>query len=220
MEPPTSSLESATDHRWTRRKQARPGEILDAALKIFAAKGYAAARMEDIAREAGVTKGTIYLYFENKEAVFKSLVRESIGTTVTAVTEHLRNFKGPVRELMRFALGAMASLLVNSDRVVLPKIIIAESGNFPELARFYRFEIIARGLDAFSAVIAYGIEQGEFRPLPVEHVVRLCIAPVLLGAIWHATFAQFDEAPYDYRGLIDTHLDVLFRGLAPEGAAP
>ena len=72
------------EQRWTRRKQARPAEILDAALKVFAEKGYAGARMDDIARRAGVTKGTIYLYFENKEAVFKSLVRESIGTTLAA----------------------------------------------------------------------------------------------------------------------------------------
>ena len=206
--------------RWSRRKQARPSEILDAALKVFAAKGYAAARMEDIAREAGVTKGTIYLYFENKEAVFKSLVRESIGTTVGTVTEHLATYRGSTRELLRFALGTMAALLVHSERVVLPKIIIGESGNFPELARFYRFEIIEKGLSAFSAVVAHGIAQGEFRDLPVPHVIRLCIAPVLLGAIWQSTFAQFDAEPYDYEGLIETHLDVLFRGLAPQGVAP
>ena len=213
-------MDKPQDQRWTRRKQARPGEILDAALKVFAAKGYAAARMEDIAREAGVTKGTIYLYFANKQAVFNALVSETIGSTVRAVTAHLKTFQGPVRELLRFALGQMAEQLVGSERVVIPKIIIGESGNFPELARFYRYEVIESGLQAFSAVIAYGIECGEFRPLPVQHVIRLCIAPVLLGAIWQSTFAQFDAEPYDYRGLIDTHLDVLLRGLAPEGACP
>ncbi len=207
-------------HRWTRRKQARPGEILDAALSVFAAKGYTAARMDDIARQAGVTKGTIYLYFENKEAVFKSLVRESIGTTIATVAAQIEGYQGSAREMVRFALGAMANLLVSGDRVVLPKIIIAESGNFPELARFYRFEIIEKGLAAFSAVIARGMAKGELRTLPIEHVVRLCIAPVLLGAIWRVTFAQFDAEPYDYQGLIDTHLDILFRGLAPDGAGP
>ena len=114
----------------------------------------------------------------------------------------------------------MASLLVNSDRVVLPKIIIAESGNFPELARFYREEIIDKGLALMSGLIERGIAQGEFRDLPVQHAVRLCIAPVLLGAIWRVTFASLDPKPYDYQGLIETHLDVLFRGLAPEGATP
>jgi AcrR family transcriptional regulator len=208
------------EHRWTRRKQARPGEILDAALKVFAAKGFAAARMEDIAREAGVTKGTIYLYFENKEAVFKSLVRESIGTTIAAVAEQIGRYEGSVRDLTKMALTTMADLLANSDRVVLPKIIIAESGNFPELARFYRFEIIEKGLAAFSGVLARGMANGELRQAPVEHVARICIAPILLGAVWRTTFSQFDTEPYDYHGLIETHLDVLFRGLAPDGAHP
>jgi AcrR family transcriptional regulator len=208
-------LTQANAARWTRRKEARPAEILDAALKVFAEKGFAGARMEDIARRAGVSKGTIYLYFENKDAVFKTLVRESIGATLAGVTENVRNFQGSARDLLRMALGAMAHLLTTSDRVVLPKIIIAESGNFPELARFYRDEIVEKGLGLMSGLIERGIAQGEFRAVPVQHAVRLCVAPVLLGAMWRTTFAQFDETPYDYKGLIDTHLDVLFRGLAP-----
>lgn len=202
--------------RWSRRKKARPAEILDAALKEFAEKGFAGARMDDIAKRAGVTKGTIYLYFENKEAVFKTLVRDSIGATLAGVTANVRDLQGSSKGLLRFALGAMAHLLTTSDRVVLPKIIIAESGNFPELARFYREEIIDKGLALMSGLIERGIGRGEFREVPVEHAVRLCIAPVLLGAMWRVTFAQFDAEPYDYKGLIDTHLDVLFRGLESE----
>ncbi len=204
-----------TSPRWTRRKDARPSEILDAALRVFAEKGFAGARMDDIARRAGVTKGTIYLYFENKEAVFKTLVRESIGATIGNIGESARAFQGSARELLAMALGAMAHLLATGDRIVLPKIIVAESGNFPELARFYREEIIDKGMGLMAGMIERGIAQGEFRAVPVEHAVRLCIAPVLLGAMWRTTFAQFDAAPYDYKGLIDTHLDVLFKGLAP-----
>jgi AcrR family transcriptional regulator len=217
---PDAAPSLQTPMRWTRRKQARPAEILDAALKVFAEKGYAAARMEDIARSAGVTKGTIYLYFDGKEDVFKTLVRESIGSALAGVTQSARDFEGSARDLLRLAFGVMAHLLITSDRVVLPKIIIAESGNFPELARFYRTEIIEKGLALFSSVIARGIARGEFRPVPVEHAVRLCIAPVLLGAMWRTTFAQFDVEPYDYKGLIDTHLDILFRGLEPERTQP
>jgi AcrR family transcriptional regulator len=214
----SASTEAAAPVRWTRRKQARPAEILEAALKVFAEKGFAGARMEDIAARAGVTKGTIYLYFDNKEAVFKSLVRESIGATLAGVSANVRDYKGSAKDLLRFALTAMAHLLTTSDRVVLPKIIIGESGNFPELARFYREEIIDRGLALMSGLIERGIAQGEFRRVPVEHAVRLCVAPVLLGAMWRTTFAQFDVEPYDYRGLIETHLDVLFRGLAVDGS--
>lgn len=206
--------------RWTRRKQERPAEILEAALKVFAQKGFAAARMEDIAREAGVTKGTIYLYFENKEAVFKSLVRESVGATIATVTAAAQAQEGSARLLLRMVLGRVAQLLVEGERVVLPKIVIGESSNFPWLAEFYRFEIIEKGLQLLMSLIERGIAQGEFRPLPTHHVARLCVAPVLLGAIWRVTFTHLDAEPYDYKGLIETHLDVLFRGLAPEGASP
>ena len=211
---------SIPETRWSRRKQARPAEILDAALKVFAHKGFAAARMDDIAKEAGVTKGTIYLYFENKEAVFKSLVRAAVGSTIGTVAEDVKSFQGSARILLRMVLSRIAQMLVESDKVVLPKIVISESSNFPWLAEFYRFEIIERGLQILTSLLEHGMAQGEFRKLPAHHVARLCVAPVLLAAIWRVTFAHLDTEPYDYQGLIETHLDVLFRGLAADGAAP
>lgn len=212
-----SATSLTPEHRWTRRKQARPAEILDAALKVFAQKGYAAARMDDIAKQAGVTKGTIYLYFENKEAVFKSLVREAVGTTLGTVTADVQTYSGSARFLLRMVLTAISQVLVNSDKVVLPKIIIAESRNFPWLAEFYRFEVFERGLKLMTSLVERGIERGEFRALPAGHIARLCVAPVLFCAIWQGTFAHLDPEPYDYKGLIETHLDILFRGLAPDG---
>ncbi|MEI9885398.1 MAG: TetR/AcrR family transcriptional regulator [Rhizomicrobium sp.] len=208
------------EQRWTRRKQARPGEILEAALKVFAQKGFAAARMEDIARCAGVTKGTIYLYFENKEAVFKSLVREAVGATLATVAADVTAYEGSARFLLRVVLTRMAQMLIDSDKVVLPKIVIAESANFPWLAEFYRFEVIERGMGLLTSLIERGVAGGEFRALPAAHVARLCIAPVLLAAIWRVTFSHLDPEPYDYSGLIATHLDVLFQGLAAQGGAP
>ncbi len=210
----------AAPARWTRRKEARPGEILDAALAVFAEKGFAAARMDDIARRAGVTKGTIYLYFPSKDELFKSLVRESIGERITEITESVRRFEGPSSELIRMMLHGMGSLLIASDRVVLPKIIIAEAGNFPELTRFYREDVIDRGLALATRIIERGIARGEFRRLPPAHLARVFVAPVLLAAIWRTTFARFDAASYDYDGLIETHLDVLLRGLAADGERP
>src|SRR5678815_5631472 len=109
---------SVPNTRWRRRKEARPNEILEAALAIFAEKGFAGARMEDIAERAGVTKGTIYLYFENKEAVFKSLVRDSIGTTIDGVLDAARTFDGSARDLLVFVLTTMGRFLTTSDRVV------------------------------------------------------------------------------------------------------
>lgn len=209
-------MDAAKSQRWKRRKAARPQEILEAALAVLAEKGYAGTRMEDIAARAGVTKGTIYLYFESKEAVLKALVRTSIGTTIGEVAENARRFEGSARELLRFVLTAIGQFIMTSDRVVLPKIIVAEAGNFPELARFYREEIIDKGLTLLSTVIGRGIECGEFRAVAPEHAARLCIAPLLLAAIWRTTFASLDREPYDYRGLFETHIETLLRGLSAE----
>src|SRR5665213_3456672 len=155
--------------RWKRRKTARPQEILDAALACFAERGFAATRMEDLAERAGVTKGTIYLYFENKDGVFKALVRESIGVELAQVVQSIRAFEGSSRDLLRNILGVLAQFIRTSDRVVLPKILIAEAGNFPELARFYREEVVDKGLGAMSAVIQRGIARGEFRDVEPQY---------------------------------------------------
>jgi AcrR family transcriptional regulator len=203
--------------RWTRRKEARPAEILEAALTVFAEKGFAAARMDDIARRAGVTKGTIYLYFPSKEDLFKSLVRESIGERIAEIAASVRSFEGPTADLIRLMLRGMGGFLLTSDRVVLPKIIIAEAGNFPELARFYREDVIDQGLGLATRIIERGIARGEFRRLPPEHLARIFVAPILLMAIWRTTFARFDAAPYDYDGFLDTHIDMLLRALAADG---
>lgn len=210
-------MDTSANQRWKRRKAARPQEILEAALGVLAEKGYAGTRMEDIAHRAGVTKGTIYLYFENKEAVLKALVRTSIGTTIGQVKENAERFDGPARELLRLVLTAIGQFIMTSDRVVLPKIIIAEAGNFPEFARFYREEIIDKGLALLSAVIGRGIERGEFRAIAPGHAARLCIAPLLLAAIWRTTFAHLDSEPYDYQELFEAHIEILLRGLSAEG---
>lgn len=200
--------------RWRRRKEARPSEILEAALAVFAERGYAATRMDEIAHRAGVTKGTIYLYFDSKDAVFESLVRESIGTTLADLVMQADRFQGSATDLLRLMLRGIGNFLGTSDRVVLPKIIVAEAGNFPALAQFYRREVIDRGLALLQSVIAKGIAQGEFRELAPQHVARLCVAPLLLAAIWRTTFADQDDTPYDVAGLIETHIDVLLIGLS------
>jgi AcrR family transcriptional regulator len=211
MEPTTSEQSG----RWTRRKNERPGEILDAALRVFSEKGFAAARMEDIAKAAGVTKGTIYLYFENKESVFKNLVLDLVGDVLGDIEMHMVAYQGPVRDLLKFALKNIAMVMVQSDRVALPKIIIAEAGNFPALAEFYKREAIDRGMGMLRQLMQRGIDRGEFRDLSTDHMVRLLIAPMLLSAVWRTTFAQFDAEPFDYQAFVDSHLEVFLRGVSP-----
>jgi len=202
--------------RWRRRKESRSSEILDAALACFAQKGFASTRMEDIAARAGVSKGTPYLYFDSKEAIFKALARQSLGAQIEAVADHVGSYEGHTADLLRHVIAAMGHFASTSDRVVLPRLLLAEIGNFPELAEFWRREIVDQGLVLFESLIRRGVTRGEFRDVPPHHAARLCIAPVLLLMLWRTTFARFDDAPYDYQGLINTHLETLLAGLARE----
>ena len=199
--------------RWQRRKDARPAEILDAALAVFAQKGFAATKLDDIAAKAGITKGTIYLYFDSKQALFEALARQSVGAQIEQVTAQLANFPGTSAELLRFVLSTMGRFAMTSDRVVLPRLVLAEAANFPQLAEFWRREIIERGIGLMSGIIQRGIERGEFRKIEPQHAARLCVAPILIIVLWRTTFAQFDAEPYDYQGLIDAHLQTLLKGL-------
>jgi AcrR family transcriptional regulator len=199
--------------RWQRRKQARAPEILDAALACFAQKGFAATRLDDIAARAGITKGTIYLYFDSKQALFEALARQSIGQQLDQVKAQLAAFTGSSADLLRLILTTMGHFAMSSDRVVLPRLVLAEAANFPLLAEFWRREIIDRGIGLFTTILERGIERGEFRRIEPQHAARLCIAPILIIVLWRTTFAQFDDQPYDYQGLIEAHLQTLLSGL-------
>ena len=202
--------------KWRRRKEARPQELLEAALEVFAEKGFNAARVDDIAERAGVSKGTLYLYFDTKEAIFRSLVRENLQARITPLRQAVTTHEGPSSALIKLVLSTLGSAVVNSKLAAVPKIIIAESGNFPQLAEFYRREIIDVGLGIMRSIVERGITRGEFRRLDPDHVARLAIAPMLLAMVWKVSFAQFDETPFDIDAFVKTHLDVLLRGISTE----
>jgi hypothetical protein len=148
--------------------------------------------------------------------VFRGLVEESIGAKIESFLDQAKRFEGSAADLLQMILHGIARYLCESDRAVLPKILLAEAGNFPSLAKFYRKEVIDRGLGLLQLIIARGVARGEFRAVSPEHVARLCISPLLLAAIWRTTFAKFDKTPYDIEGLVQTHIDVLLRGLAAD----
>jgi len=198
---------------WQRRKDARPPEILEAALAVFAQKGFAATRLDDVAAKAGITKGTIYLYFDSKQALFEALARQSVGAQIDQINTQLAAFPGSSADLLRLVLTTMGHFAMTSDRVVLPRLVLAEAANFPELAEFWRREIVERGIALMSGIIQRGIERGEFRAIELQHAARLCVAPILVIVLWRTTFARFDAEPYDYQGLIDAHLQTLLKGL-------
>lgn len=196
-----------------RRKKARPQEILDAALAAFAEKGFSATRVEDIAARAGVSKGTVYLYFESKQDMFRALVREGMAANLHSVSAMVAQHDGPSADLLRLFLTTIVGAILTSPLSAVPKIIISESGNFPEIAEFYRREVISVGLGLLAQIIERGIARREFRPVATEHAAKLCIAPAVLSAIWKSCFAQFDPAPFDTQAFISLHLDVFLSGL-------
>ena len=198
--------------RWQRRKDARPGEILAAALACFAERGYSATRLDDIAARAGVTKGTLYLYFPNKDELFKALVRTELLPNVERF-EAVAAAPGSAAPLLRQVIGIWAGHIVPSPIAVLPKLMIAEAGNFPDLAKFYLDEVIHRGLRLLRAVLRRGVESGEFRPIDVDHTAYCVIGPLLLSVLWKHTFDPHDDRPLDVAALCNAHLDALLHGL-------
>jgi AcrR family transcriptional regulator len=207
-----------------RRRDARPAELLAAALDTFAAKGFAATRMEDIAARAGVAKGTVYLYYPSKEAIFEALVREAILPNIArleALVEAAPPGAASAAAQLRLLIGAMGEVLGNPRIVAIPKLVLAEAGNFPELARFYRREVAERGLRLIEGILRRGVAAGEFRPLPDPRVAaRLFISPVLVTALWQTTFAPHEDAPIPPAAVLAQHAETFLRGIAAEGGPP
>ncbi|MGP0069309.1 MAG: TetR/AcrR family transcriptional regulator [Isosphaeraceae bacterium] len=212
-------METEQAARWRRRKDSRPGEILEAALDCFAERGYAATRLEDVAARAGVTKGTAYLYFKNKEELFKAVVS---GYLVPAIEQFEASARtpGPVSELLTSIAGMFFEKVYNTKFSALPKLVIAEASNFPELARFYLDEVIDRARRLLASLLRRGIASGEFREVDVEHTVYCMIAPLVFSTLWKHSLGRYDAKPLDAAALVRCHIELLLRGLAPDEPAP
>src|SRR5256885_172449 len=161
--------------RWRRRKDARPEEIIRAALEVFADRGFAATKLEEVARRAGVTKGTIYLYFANKESLFKAIIRETIVPVIAQGEALAQSFTGSARDLFERLVREYWRLVGETSLVGIPKLMMAEAGNFPELARFYYEESVTPGHRLMAGVIEPGIQAREFRRGGVAVAAKLAM---------------------------------------------
>jgi AcrR family transcriptional regulator len=198
--------------RWRRRKEARPDEILAAALASFAERGFAATRLDDVAARAGISKGTLYLYFKGKEELFEAVVRATLVPNIERLEALAATFQGPSAQLLEQLLTTVAAV-VESQAGAIPKLVLAEAGNFPDLARFYLDEVVRRGLRLIGTILRRGVQRGEFRPLDVEHASFCVFGPILLAALWKNSLEPYDDAPLDTQALARAHLDLLLRGL-------
>ncbi len=199
--------------RWARRKEARPQELLAAGLDLFVERGFAATRLEDVAKLAGVSKGTLYLYFTNKEELFKAVVRENILPTLGAAEETVATFDGSSAELFHLLMLKWWQQVGATKISGLSKLIMAEAGNFPELARFYHEEVISRSDAMLRSVLQRGIERKEFRPVDTQRMAKIITAPILMLMLWKHSFGPCNIETISPLEYLDDFIQLCLNGL-------
>lgn len=206
--------------RWRRRKDARPAEIVSAALEVFAEKGFAAARLDDIAARAGVSKGALYLYFETKQELFEAVVRDTVLPDLDAVGQAAANPDLTLRQLAPVLAERVAQVLTTSRVPAVAKMVIAESRNFPDLARVWHDQVVSRALGVLTGVIMAAQARGEVRSGdPRYHALSLA-GPMLMGVLWREVLEPVGAEPIDLRALAIQHVETaLFGLLTPEARA-
>ncbi|WP_165777099.1 TetR/AcrR family transcriptional regulator [Paremcibacter congregatus] len=227
--PPTEASSPAGGRpdapRWRRKPEERPEAILDGALIEFRTRGFSGARIEDIARHAGLSKGTVYLYFDSKEAMLQALVERTVKPIAMGLQQMAAQMLSApaadmsvsAADMLRMMLQMAAQRTVDSKVSAMPLLIIAEAGNFPELVHRYRADVVEVVMQAVEGVIARGIENGEFRRNVTPHIaVRSFIGVILLQLIWNGVFLRSDEDPLSPEEITQSHLDLFLNGIVAE----
>jgi AcrR family transcriptional regulator len=198
-----------------RRKEARPQELLEAALELFVEKGFAATRSEEVASRAGVSKGTLYLYFPSKEELFKAVVRQNLSTLIAEGQELVHSFEGPTSELLTCLMTEWWNRVLRTPASGIFKVMISEARNFPDLAQFYVDEVVQPSERLLSSALQRGMTRGEFRPLPVHDVVHALIAPVIFLAMHKHSLGAcgLRGMQMNAESFIDTQMQLVLRGL-------
>lgn len=199
--------------RWQRRADERPREICAAALEVFAEKGFAAAKLDEIARRAGVSKGTLYLYFKDKQELFRAVVRDSIAPNVQAITSAVAALDAPVGDVVRMFLDGFAEREARLPVGAVAKIVIGESRNFPELARVWHDEVASKAIGALSGFIERAQQRGEVRAGDPRLYAFSLMGPMVLGALWRATLVPAGGTPLDLAALAKQHSETVLAGL-------
>jgi len=203
--------------KWRRRKDARPAEIVVAALAVFSEKGFAAARLDDIAARAGVSKGALYLYFETKQELFTAVVRAAVTPNLDVIEQVAKTVDLPFAQLARMLLTQAAEVMSTTSIGSVAKMVIAESGNFPDLARVWHDEVVSRALGVVTGVIERAQGRGEVLPGDPRYHAFSMIAPMLLGVIWREVLMPVGAPAVDLRALAAQHVETALVGMLAEG---
>jgi AcrR family transcriptional regulator len=198
-----------------RRPEDRASEIARAALDLFVTRGFAATKLEDVAKAASVSKGLPYLYFKNKEELFKAVITEAVGGPLANASEVIDRFEGTSEELLRVLVAGFRAFEESPAGGVV-KLILAEAGNFPDVARFYCTHFDVRGRDLFARTLRRGVERGEFRPLAdLETTAILVVQPLAMFSVWKRSLAPFDPGKIDSDQYYAAYHDFILKGLRP-----
>jgi len=205
--------------KFRRRAEARPDEVLDAALELFMEKGFAATRVDDIARRAGLSKGAVYLYFPSKEAVLEGLVRRAIIPIADSALEALAHYEGDPRIIISMVIKMVGHRFSDPRIVAIPKVVFREVLGFPHLAEMYRVEVLDKVLPVVSGLIRRGVEQGYLRQVDPELTIRSIIGPLMLHLVMAEVFRITPEGGLHFDRMVDNHLNILFDGLSAPPSA-
>jgi len=191
--------------------EGRRKAILEAAIALFLARGFAPTTLEQVARQAGVAKGTIYLYFADKEALFRALVQDRIGPVIGQAEATAPAFAGPFPALLRQLTLGFVRQVLQTDRRQLLQLVLTEAPRFPWLAEIYWQEVVSRALATIRAVARQAAARGEIASDALERFPQLVPAPLLVGFLWTALFQRFE--PLDLEAFVETYVELLLRGL-------
>jgi AcrR family transcriptional regulator len=199
--------------KFRRRKADRPGEIVDAAMAVFAERGFAAARLDEIARRAGVSKGALYLYFETKEQIFRAVVAQAIAPNMQTIRALIAAHPGPLSALLRLVAGRVSVLVETLPVGGVLKMVIGEARNFPELARVWHDDLVAHILGALTDAIRAAQARGEVKAGDARAYALEIISPMLIAVIWRETFVPVGAQPFDLPALAHQHIETMIEGL-------
>jgi AcrR family transcriptional regulator len=203
-----------------RRKDARPQELLDAALTLFVEKGFAATRAEEVAQRAGVSKGTLYLYYASKEELLKAVIAHYLSARIAATAEQVRQIQGPMAPVLREMLVAWWQQTYASPASGTFKLIISEVRNFPEIAEFYAREVIEPGHQLVGMILQRGIASGEFRAVDVESAVHSLLLPMVMLCTHKHALGACTQHSIDAAKFIADHVELVLAGLLQPPAVP
>jgi AcrR family transcriptional regulator len=199
--------------RWQRRPEARPDEILDAALAVFGESGFARAKLDDVARLAGVSKGTLYLYFDSKDSLFREMVRAKVVASLAESEVYVRTYEGPARALLVELIRRMYTRVRREQMTRIARLVQGELGHFPELARFYFDEVILRARRLVEQVLERGTATGEFRPSTNGFAARGLSSLLVHTAQVQCFFHHFDPQALTEEQAVEGLIDLYLHGV-------